>query len=154
MRLAYVGEGKLGDDPRPLRPGGDFMADRLLERISDVAEGSDGVGIGRGSLRPRFWLASQPDPILGLSNGPARARCVTGEAAADVVARDAQQSLAVALAEVAPLEQLERLVGELEQADQVGDGGAAAPDPFRQLLFRQAEVLDQRRAGACLLDRI
>ena len=60
----------------------------------------------------------------------------------------------MALAEVARLEQLQRLVGQLEQADQIGDRGAAAADPSGQLLFGQAELLDQRRAGACLLDRV
>ena len=51
-----------------------------------------------------------------------------------------EQGLAVALAEVAGLEQLQRLVGQLEQADQVGDGGAAAADAAGQLLFGQAEL--------------
>ena len=60
----------------------------------------------------------------------------------------------MALAELARLEQLERLVGEVEQADQVGDGGAAAADAAGELLFGEAEVLDQGGAGASLLDRV
>ena len=113
-----------------------------------------GVGVDRGSPRPRFWLASQPNPLLGLADRPAAAGGVAGEAAADVVAGGAEEGLAVALAEVAGLEQLQRLVGELEQADQVGDGGAAAADAAGQLLFGQAELLDQGGAGLRLLDRV
>ena len=60
----------------------------------------------------------------------------------------------MALAELARLEQLERLVGQVEQPDQVGDGGAAAADAPRQLLLGEAEVLDQGGAGARLLDRV
>ena len=54
----------------------------------------------------------------------------------------------------AGLQQLQRLVGKLEQADQVGDRRAAATDAAGELLFGQAELLDQGGAGLRLLDRV
>ena len=52
------------------------------------------------------------------------------------------------------LDQLEHLVGQVEQAQQVADRDPAAPDTAADLLARQAELLHQRRAGARLLDRV
>ena len=49
----------------------------------------------------------------------------------------------MALAELAALEQLERLVGEVEQADQIRDRDAAAADPQADLLARETELLDE-----------
>ena len=49
---------------------------------------------------------------------------------------------------------VERLVGQVEQADQVRDGDAAAADAAADVLAREAELLDQRGAGARLLDRV
>src|SRR3954452_14335953 len=133
MRLADVVEAELGDDSLPLATRRDFVAERLLERLGGVTEGRDCIGIDRRSLRSCLWLASQPDPLLGFAHRPAPAGGITGEAAADVVAAGAEQRLAVTLAEVASLEQLQRLVRQLQQANQVGDRRAAATDPLRQL---------------------
>src|SRR3954453_21800020 len=58
------------------------------------------------------------------------------------------------LRELLPLQQGQNGVREIEQADQVGDRGAAAADPPGELLLRDAEVVDQRGAGSRLLDRI
>ena len=78
---------------------------------------------------------------------------VAGERAADGVIGGEQERAAVAFGQVAALDQLERLVGEVEQADQVRDGDAAAADPEADVLAGQAELLDERGAGAGLLDR-
>ena len=86
-----------------------------------VVEGGPLVGVDRRFPRPSFWLAGQPNPVLGLADRPPPCLRVAGEAAPDVVARGAEDGAAVALAEVALLQHLERLVGQLEQADQVGD---------------------------------
>ena len=56
--------------------------------------------------------------------------------------------------EVAALDQLERLLGKLEQPDQVGDRYAAAAHPAADLLLGEAEVVDEHRARARLLDRV
>ena len=60
----------------------------------------------------------------------------------------------MALGERAGLEELERLVGQVEDPDQVRERGAAAPEAPAELLLGQAEVLDQRRAGARLVDGV
>src|SRR5690349_16553689 len=108
--VADVVEAQLGDDPLPLRPSGHFVADRFLERVGDVPKGGDRVGVSGCSARPCLWLASQPNPLLGFADRPATAGGVAGEAAADVVAGGAEQGLAVPLAEVAGLEQLQGVV--------------------------------------------
>jgi hypothetical protein len=64
-----------------------------------------------------------------------------------------QQRPAVSLGEIARGEQLERLIGEVEQAQQVGHGDTRAADAPAELLARQPELLDEQRAGARLLDR-
>ena len=138
MGLADVVEAEARRRFRLLGAGDDLVAQGLLEGVGDVAEGGLDVGVGRGSPWFGFWLAGQPNPLLGFADRPAAAGCIAGEAAADVVARNSEERLAVALAEVAGLEQLQRLVGQLEQADQVGDGGAAAADAAGELLFGQA----------------
>ena len=55
------------------------------------------------------------------------------------------------LAELARGEQVEHLVGEVEEPDQVRDRRAASAEPPRQLLLAEPQVLDQRRAGAGLV---
>ena len=49
---------------------------------------------------------------------------------------------------------VERLVGQVEQAQQVRHRDARAADAAADLLARQPELLDQQRAGARLLDRV
>src|SRR6185312_16738472 len=65
-----------------------------------------------------------------------------------------QQGSAVSFGQVAALDQLERFVGQVEQADEVGDRDAGAADPDADLFAGQPELLDQGRAGARLLDRV
>ena len=60
----------------------------------------------------------------------------------------------MALGQLAGREQLEHLVGQVEQPQQVGDRDARAPDAPADLLAREAELLDEQRAGARLLDRV
>ena len=51
-------------------------------------------------------------------------------------------------------EQLEHVVGQVEQPDQVRDRRAGAAEAAGELLLRQPELLDQGRAGARLVDRV
>ena len=60
----------------------------------------------------------------------------------------------MALAELAGFQHRERLVGQLEQPDQVGDRRAAAADAAGEVFFGELQVGDQRVAGARLLDRV
>ena len=77
-----------------------------------------------------------------------------GEAAAVGVVVGQQQRAAVALGERAVLDQLERLVGQVQQAQEVRDRDAAAPDAAADLLARETQLLDQAAHGARLLDRV
>ena len=60
----------------------------------------------------------------------------------------------MALAELARLEQPERLVGQVEEPDQVRDRRAAAADAAADLLLAEPEVLDQGGARARLVDGV
>src|SRR6185312_3087930 len=154
LGLVDVVEAKLGDDPLPLGPDHDLVAERRLERVAGRLECCGLLRIDRHAPWLRFWLASQPNPVLGLAHRPTAAQGVAGEATADIVAAGTEQGAAMALAELAALQQLQGLVGKLEQTDQIGDGGAAAADTAGQLLFGQPEVLDQGGAGLGLIDWI
>ena len=69
-----------------------------------------------------------------------------GQAPALAVVLGQQQRAAVALGQRAVLEQLEHLVGQVEQPQEVGDRDAAAADAAADLLAREPELLDERRA--------
>ena len=109
------------------------------------------VGVQRAARAGCAWPRGAP----ALAS---RARCSTTrtdqppcdrrarEAAAVGVVVGEQQRAAVALGQRAVLEQRERLVGQVEQAQEVGDRDAAAPDAAADLLAREPELLDQRRA--------
>ena len=71
-----------------------------------------------------------------------------------VLLGDLEDRPAVSLGQLAPLEQGQHRVGQVEQPDQVGDRGAAAADAAGELLLRDAEVVDQGGAGPGLLDRV
>src|SRR4029079_6478566 len=90
----------------------DLVSHGLLEALGGVAHSSLLLGVHRPVPvpRPLSWLAGQPGPSLRLAAGPAVARGGAGEAAAGVVAADQQHRAAVALAQLAALEQRERLV--------------------------------------------
>src|SRR4051812_21055614 len=126
-------------------PDPDLVPERRLESVGCGLQRSGLLGIDTPDQLP-FWLAGQLSPVLGLADRPTVPCRFARQAAADVIAACRQQRPAVTLAQLAVLEQLERLVGKIEQADQVGDGGAAAPDPAGQLLLGDAELLDQGRA--------
>ena len=51
-------------------------------------------------------------------------------------------------------EQVEHLVGQVEQPQQVRDRDARAADAAADVLAREPELLDEQRAGARLLDRV
>ena len=65
-----------------------------------------------------------------------------------------QQRAAVALGQAARRRAVEHLVREVEQAHQVRDRDAGAADALADLLAGEAELVDEQRAGARLLDRV
>src|SRR6201996_1763227 len=98
--FVQVVEAELDDDPVAAGADGDLVAERRLERVGGVVEGGTLVGIGRRFPRPGSWLAGQPNTILGLADRPPPRGGLAGQAPADVVAGDAEEGLAVALAEL------------------------------------------------------
>src|SRR5438270_2507249 len=88
---------------------------------------------------------------LELAHGPAPVHSVARKLAALVVIASKEQRTAVPLAQLLTFDQLERLVGQLEQADQVRDRYAAAADPQAHLFAGQSQLLDERGAAARLL---
>ena len=107
-----------------------------------------GLGFGSGGC------SRLPRAPLGLAHRPAAVARVACQPPPGVVVLAEQDRPAVPLGQVAGLDQLERLLGQVEQADQVGDRDAAAADPAADLLLGEAEVVDEHRARARLLDRV
>ncbi len=85
-----------------------------------------------------FGRPPPPGAALGLAHRPAVAGGVARQGAALVGRLGDQDRAAVALAELAGLEQLERLVGQVEDPDQVRERGAAAAEALAELLLRSA----------------
>src|SRR5262245_15585968 len=152
--LIEIAEADLEGNLPPLRTQLDLVAENGLELVGRRAQSS--FLLRRQPLPwPRlFWLASQLSPVLGLAHRPAATGGVAGEATADVVALGEEQRLAVTFAERAGLEQVECLVGKVEQPDQVRDRGPAAADPLGELFAGESKLLDQGGAGAGLVDRV
>ena len=76
------------------------------------------------------------------------------EPAAFRVVRRHQQRAAVTLGERPGLDQHERLVGQLEQSEQVGDRDAGTTHAAADVLTRQPELLDEHRHGAGGFERV
>src|SRR5262249_11207609 len=102
------------------------------------------LALPRCLLRLALGLADRP-PVLGR---------VARELAACVLSAGLEDRAAVALAELAVGEQPDRLVGKVEEPDQVRDRRPGAPDPPRALLLAQPEIVDERRTGTRLVDGV
>ena len=75
-----------------------------------------------------------------------------GELTSAVVVGFGEQRLAVTLREPTAVDQLDRLVGQLEQPDGVGEVAAASPEPACEVGPGDVEVVEQRGDRAGLLD--
>ena len=112
-------------------------------------------GSGRPCVAALLAPAAAAAAALGLAHRPALGGRALGERAARRPGRATWRIARPWPSLSSPdSSSVEHLVGEVEQTDQVRDRGAAAADPARQLLLGDAEVLDQRRAGARLVDRV
>src|SRR5215213_8077168 len=98
----------------------DLVSEGRLEPVGGVPEGSLLLGVEPlGRCRPILWLAGQLGPVLGLADRPAVACRFAAQASADVVAAGGEERLAVTLAELSRLKQVEQLVGQVKEPDQV-----------------------------------
>ena len=119
-RFLRVGEAQLRAVALGSGPHTDLGAEHGAERIGD---GLDGLLLIRmqascGSPPPgsRRCLPSITGPGFQHTNRPLARYRVTGESAPVGMVRGEQQRTSVALGEIAPLEQRQNLVGEVEKA--------------------------------------
>ena len=75
-----------------------------------------------------------------------------GELAAAVVIGFGEESLAVTLRELAGVNQLDRLVGQLEESDRMGQVAATSPESACEVGPGDVEVVEERCDSAGLLD--
>ena len=122
---------------------------RRVERLLEV-----GVDHHALALEASPALARAAGAVLGLADRPAAVAGAEGELPPPRVVLAEQNGAAVALAQRAGLDQLERVLRQLEQPHQVRDRRAAPADPAAHLAARQAEVVNEHGAGARLLDRV
>src|SRR5439155_3624530 len=120
------------------------------ERILEVGVDDDrpGVTAPAGAV---FDLARAP---LGLADRPGLRARLTRQPEPLRLVLDEQERASVASRQLARLDHRERLVGQLEHPDQVGNGDAASPDAPADLLLRDPEVLDERGTRTGFLDRV
>src|SRR3954463_16028941 len=130
--------------------GGEGVLGRA-EGILQVRMDHDRAGLAAVQALAVLDLAGAP---LSLAYRPSVRSCLARQLEPLRLVLDEQQRASVALRELARLDHRKRLVRQLEQADQVRDRDAAAAHAPGHLLLGQAEVLDQRRAGSRLLDRV
>src|SRR3954468_11612553 len=156
--LARVLELELDPVARGPGPYAHLTAERGGEGVLGRAEGilqvrmdHDRAGLAAVQALAVLDLAGAP---LSLAYRPSVRSCLARQLEPLRLVLDEQQRASVALRELARLDHRKRLVRQLEQADQVRDGDAAAAHAPGHLLLGQAEVLDQRRAGSRLLDRV
>jgi hypothetical protein len=134
-RGARIGDHELDPVAPRTGPHGDLRPERGAEGVGDLGDRLELVGVGRlgpagaaGRRRPRPArlpsLARAPGPRSPAPTTPRRG--AAGERSAGGVVVGEQQRPAVALGQLAALEQVERLVGQVEQAQQVRDGDPAA----------------------------
>ena len=108
------------------------------------------LGVALGSLLAR---SARRDRALQLTHRPAALDRAPGELTAPRGVGLAQQALAVALGQPPGVEQVQHLVGQVEQPQRVRRVRAAAADPPGQRRLRESEVVDQRAQRPRLLDR-
>ena len=158
-RLVERLEGQRDPVARPPRGHRDLGAERAAERVAEPLGGLGLVGVhGRG---PRVARRGSRSAARGPRARASVSRTVQPSAAA-ARARRRRSAWSGASSSarpwpsvsVAAREQVERLVGQVEQAQQVRDGDARAADAAADLLAGEAELLDEQRAGARLLDRV
>src|SRR2546430_670066 len=132
--LVDGGEGELGAIAAARGSDVNLGAEGLPESVRDVIDRLRLIWMDRPAARP-----TAPPAVACVGGGGAGAGLelthrhgggggLAGELAADVVVLGHQQRAAMALCQVAALDQLERLVGEVEQPDQVRHGDATAPN--------------------------
>src|SRR5205814_810059 len=87
------------------------------------------------------------------TNGEALGDDLAGEPAAAFVVRDGENRARVTVGQLAPLDHAEHVLGQLEQADPVGDRRVRTAHALADLAEAEPELVDQERISPRLLDR-
>src|SRR5262249_31315571 len=104
-------------------------------------------------LAARLPFGTSPaSGALGGSDGETLCDDVAGEAAAAYVVGNGKDRSSVPIGELASLDHAEHVLGELEQADSVGDRWVRPANALADLAEAQAELVDQQRVRPCLFD--
>src|SRR5207253_11233955 len=106
---------------------------------------------GRFSPRLPFRPGPAGGPLRG-ANGQPLGDDLAGEPATAFVVRNGKNRARVTIGQLASLDHAEHVLGELEQADPVGDRRVRATDPLADLPQAEPELVDEERIRARLLD--
>src|SRR6188472_4032631 len=105
----------------------------LLQRLLGAHERRLLIGV-RGDLRPALAAGLLGAP-LRLADGPTLSGGFSGERASRIRAPGLEDGAPVSLGQLATDEQLEHLVGQIQQTDQVRDRDPAAAEAASELLL-------------------
>ena len=108
-------------------PCANVGSDRSVDRILQSLRGRGVVWVWRPLAR-RAGAAA--DLCLECADGPALIGCASCEDPAASVVGFGEQRLSVTLGQYAGVDQLDRLVWQVEQADGMRDVGSASPQPL------------------------
>jgi hypothetical protein len=120
VQVVQVVEAKLRPDAAAGGSDPDICPEGSLEAFLGPRERRLLIGM-RHDLRPPARTPGRPRMAFGLANGPAALGRLAGKTAPRVVAVRHEERPAMALAEGARRQQLERLVREIQEADQIRD---------------------------------
>src|SRR5581483_7382946 len=126
-------------------------AGRPLERVADPG-GKGGIDLRRrGAAR----LRARAGPAGGALRGPygqAFGDDLASESASAFVAGNREDRARVAFRELSAFDHAEDVLGQLEQANAVGDRGLRVADALADLAQRKPELVDQHRVRAGFLN--
>jgi hypothetical protein len=133
--------------------GGEAFAEAVLD-VDDVWVAGVGGRGGGGVRGGGFGGEELGDEFLGLTNAEAALTDLFRGGDLKGVVGEAEEDLGVADGELTGAEGVEKLGSELEEAEGVGDGGAAATDLLGDLILGQAELGLELGVAGGLLERI
>jgi hypothetical protein len=128
----------------------DANAQRSRHRVFESCGGCDLVGMRGYSPRPRLCVAHE----LGfeIPDGPAAVGGALSEVTSAVVVRFGEERFAMSFRQSSALDQLDRLIGQFEQPDGVGEVAAASSEPSCEVGAGDLEVVEEPGDAACFFD--
>src|ERR1035437_9902292 len=131
-------------------PGLNLASGSASEEVVDPGRGRHLIGMWLRGSRTR--ARSSGDLGFECADRPAARSCAPGELAAAGLVGLGKQDLSVALGERAVVDQLNRIIGEVEQTDGVREVAPAAAEPACEARRGDVQFVEQRGDRAGLLD--